>query len=80
MHAIDSDKVLGKRGCSTLLVDGSERTRNGHPAGALNRKASYTQRSLEMKQLLSAITLVVAFAAPAMAESFSNPYATTLGR
>jgi hypothetical protein len=33
-----------------------------------------------MKQLLIAITLVVAFAASAMAESFSNPYATTLGR
>jgi hypothetical protein len=32
-----------------------------------------------MKQLLIAITLVVAFAAPAMAETFSNPYSTTLG-
>jgi hypothetical protein len=32
-----------------------------------------------MKQLLIAITLVVAFAAPTMAENFSNPYATTLG-
>jgi len=29
-----------------------------------------------MKQLLIAITLVVAFAAPAMAEHFPNPYAT----
>jgi len=33
-----------------------------------------------MKQLLIAITLVVAFTAPAMAETFSNPYASTLGR
>ncbi len=31
-----------------------------------------------MKQLLIAITLVVAFAAPAMADI--NPYASTLGR
>jgi|SoiMethySBSTD1v2_1073268.scaffolds.fasta_scaffold785336_3 hypothetical protein len=33
-----------------------------------------------MKQLLIAITLLVAFAAPAMAENFANPYASTLGR
>jgi hypothetical protein len=29
---------------------------------------------------LIAITLVAAFAAPAMAENFVNPYASTLGR
>ena len=33
-----------------------------------------------MKQLLIAATLVVAFAAPAMAENFANPYLTTMGR
>jgi opacity protein-like surface antigen len=33
-----------------------------------------------MKKLLIAAALVVAFAAPAMAENFVNPYATTLGR
>ncbi len=33
-----------------------------------------------MKQILIAAALVVAFAAPAMAENFVNPYATTLGR
>ena len=33
-----------------------------------------------MKQLLIALTLVVAFAAPAMAEGFSNPYLTHMGR
>jgi hypothetical protein len=33
-----------------------------------------------MKQLLIAVTLVVAFAAPAMAENFSNPYAATMER
>jgi len=33
-----------------------------------------------MKQLLIAINLLVAFAAPAMAENFANPYASTLGR
>jgi hypothetical protein len=33
-----------------------------------------------MKKLIIAVALVVAFAAPAMAETFGNPYATTLGR
>ena len=33
-----------------------------------------------MKKLLLAVALVVAFAAPAMAEHFANPYAATLGR
>ena len=33
-----------------------------------------------MKQLLIALTLVVAFAVPAMADGFSNPYVTHLGR
>ena len=33
-----------------------------------------------MKQLLIALTLVVAFAAPAMADGFSNPYVTHVGR
>jgi hypothetical protein len=34
----------------------------------------------QMKKLLIAAALVVAFAAPAMAENFVNPYATTIGR
>ena len=33
-----------------------------------------------MKTLLIATALVLTFAAPVMAETFSNPYATTLGR
>jgi hypothetical protein len=33
-----------------------------------------------MKQLLIALTLVVAFAAPAMAEGFPNPYLTHMAR
>jgi hypothetical protein len=33
-----------------------------------------------MKKIVLAVALVVAFAAPAMAENFINPYATTLGR
>jgi hypothetical protein len=32
-----------------------------------------------MKKIVLAVALVVAFAAPAMAENFVNPYATTLG-
>jgi hypothetical protein len=33
-----------------------------------------------MKKIVLAVALVVAFAAPAMADNFANPYATTLGR
>jgi hypothetical protein len=33
-----------------------------------------------MKKIVLAVALVVAFAAPAMADNFVNPYATTLGR
>lgn len=33
-----------------------------------------------MKQLLIVIALVVASAAPAMAEGFPNPYVTNVGR
>jgi hypothetical protein len=34
-----------------------------------------------MKKLILAVALVVAFAAPAMAEQFGNPYASTyIGR
>jgi len=33
-----------------------------------------------MKKIVIAAALVVAFAAPAMADNFVNPYATTLGR
>jgi hypothetical protein len=34
----------------------------------------------QMKKIVLAVALVVAFAAPAMADNFVNPYATTLGR
>jgi hypothetical protein len=33
-----------------------------------------------MKKLLIAVALVVAFAAPAAAQNFDNPYVTTMGR
>jgi hypothetical protein len=33
-----------------------------------------------MKQLIIAVSLVLAFAAPAMAENFPNVYATHFGR
>ena len=33
-----------------------------------------------MKQFLIVLTLVVASAAPAMADGFSNPYVTQMGR
>jgi hypothetical protein len=33
-----------------------------------------------MKKIVLAVALVVAFAAPAMAENFANPYATSVGR
>jgi hypothetical protein len=33
-----------------------------------------------MKKIIIATALVVAFAAPAVAETFSNPYVVTMGR
>jgi hypothetical protein len=33
-----------------------------------------------MTKILIAVALAVAFSAPAMADNFVNPYATTLGR
>ncbi len=33
-----------------------------------------------MKKLLIAVALVVAFAAPAAAETFANPYASSMSR
>jgi hypothetical protein len=47
---------------------------HGHPFGASTPKA--TLKEIEMKQLLIVLTLVVASAAPAMADSFPNLYQT----
>jgi hypothetical protein len=47
---------------------------HGHPFGASTPKA--TLKEIEMKQLLIVLTLVVASAAPAMAEGFPNLYQT----
>ena len=33
-----------------------------------------------MKKIIIATALIVAFAAPAVAENFSNPYVLTMGR
>jgi hypothetical protein len=33
-----------------------------------------------MKKIVLAVALVVAFAAPAAAQNFANPYATSVGR
>jgi len=33
-----------------------------------------------MKRIVLAVALVVAFAAPAVAQNFGNPYATSVGR
>jgi hypothetical protein len=46
----------------------------------LQSKASKTQRRLKVKQLSIAVSLVVAFAAPALAEAFPNPYLTVQSR
>lgn len=78
MHAFDSEQVLGKQGCRSLSSCCSERTT--WPSGSELSTPPRPQWIRTMKQLLIAVTLVAAFAAPAMAENFSNPYVVTMGR
>ena len=55
-----------------------EGTPNGHswPSVRNVRPPTATLKEIEMKQLLIVLTLVVASAAPAMAEGFPNLYHT----
>jgi hypothetical protein len=47
----------------------------------LKRKGQQHSKETVMKELLIALTLVTAFAAPAaLAEGFPNPYQTTMNR
>ena len=81
MQLFDSDKVLAGKGYPALRFSRSERTPMAIRSELLNPKGQPTsERRLEMKQILIVITLVVASAAPAMAEGFPNVYATHLGR
>jgi len=68
------------KGDPTLPKSDAERTEKAIRLGAFEPKASEYLKEIIMKQLLIAITLIVAFAAPAAAETFANPYASTLGR
>jgi hypothetical protein len=74
MQPFDSDKVLADKGYPTLPSGHAERTfmaicsERSHPQATL--------KEIEMKQLLIVLTLVVASAAPAMADSFPNLYQT----
>jgi hypothetical protein len=74
MQLFDSDKVLADKGYPTLPSGHAERTfmaicsERSHPQATL--------KEIEMKQLLIVLTLVVASAAPAMADSFPNLYQT----
>jgi len=81
MHPFDSHKVLAGQGYPALRLCRSERTRMAiRPELSIPRPTTRSERRFEMKQLLIALTLVVAFAAPAMAEGFPNPYLTHMGR
>jgi hypothetical protein len=52
----------------------------GQPSELLGSKANNLTETL-MKKLFLAVALVVAFAAPAMAEQFGNPYTSAyIGR
>ena len=46
---------------------------NGQPVEAFEQQAN-TRQETPMKKIFLAVALVVAFAAPAMAEQFGNPY------
>jgi len=80
VHPVYSDKVLAEHGHPTLPFTHPERW-NDPPTGASSpRPAANAKRRFAMKRLLIVLTLVIASAAPAMAEGFPNPYATHLGR
>ena len=76
MHAFHSEEVLVKRRVERLPMT---RSIGAWPAGWNNRDQQANNRidrRTPMKKLFLAVALVVAFAAPAMAEQFPNLYAT----
>jgi len=81
MHPLDSNTVLGKRGCASLPWGCSD-GQFGHPIRSVpNPQGQQHLKETVMKELLIALTLVTTFAAPAaMAEGFPNPYQTTQNR
>jgi hypothetical protein len=74
MQPFDSDKVLADQGYPNLPSGHAKRTLMAIRSERPTPKA--TLKEIEMKQLLIVLTLVVASAAPAMAEGFPNPYQT----
>ena len=74
MQLFDSDKVLADKGYPTLPSGHAKRTFMAIRSERPTPKA--TLKEIEMKQLLIVVTLVVASAAPAMADSFPNLYQT----
>jgi hypothetical protein len=74
MQPFDSDKVLADQGYPTLPSGHAKRTFKAIRSEHLPPEA--TLKEIEMKQLLIVVTLVVASAAPAMAEGFPNLYQT----
>jgi hypothetical protein len=62
---------FGGRGSSYLSFERP----HGRPAEP-EFKPGHTQRRLPMKKIMLAVALIVASAAPVMAEGFPNPYQT----
>ena len=77
-HPFDSKQVLGKGGGADLNVVMFRSRFIGQPVGTYEPRPA--PKETTMKTLLIATALVLTLAAPAMAETFSNPYASTLGR
>ena len=71
---LDSRTLLAGEGYPTLPSGHAKTDIHGHPFGTSDSEA--TLKEIEMKQLLIVLTLVVASAAPAMADSFPNLYQT----
>jgi hypothetical protein len=72
VHKLHSQQVLEETGDHRLNVFMFDRT-NGQPVEAFEQQAN-TRQETPMKKIFLAVALVVAFAAPAMAEQFGNPY------
>ena len=81
MHSFHSDKVLAGQGYPTLRSSHAERTRNGHPSGAVDPEATTSsERRFEMKTIFLALALAFAFATPSMAVEFNNTTVHAFGR
>jgi hypothetical protein len=80
IHRFDSDKVLAEKDYPRHLSSRSNGQVTAIRSQPDPKRPTDSKRRFAMKQLLIVITLIVASAAPAMAEGFPNPFDSQAGR